>query len=84
MTTQETPIWQEPVRGFYMDPGQFVALSGLDGLRSMLEGGGLAPPIGYLCGLRLCSVEPGSATFTLPVTQWLLPPQGVVFLERIK
>ena len=35
----QTPIWEEPVRGFYTDPGQFVTLSGLDLLRSMLEGG---------------------------------------------
>jgi hypothetical protein len=33
------PIWAEPVRGFYTDPGQFVTLSGLDLLRSMLEAG---------------------------------------------
>ena len=73
-----TPIWQEPVRGFYTDPGQFVALSGLDYLRSLLDGDGLPPPIGYLCGLRIAAVESGGATFTLPVTDWLLPPQGVV------
>jgi uncharacterized protein (TIGR00369 family) len=78
MTTGATPIWQEPVRGFYTDPGQFVALSGLDYLHSLVAGGSLPPPIGYFCGLRLCAVEPGSATFTMPVTDWLLPPQGVV------
>ena len=73
----ETPIWQEPVRGFYTDPGQFVTLSGLDLLRSVLEGG-LGPPIRYLFGLELTSVEPGGVTFTMPVTDWLLFPQGVV------
>ena len=73
----QTPIWEEPVRGFYTDPGQFVALSGLDLLRSMLEGG-LGPPIRYLFGLELTSVEPGGVTFTMPVTDWLLFPQGVV------
>jgi uncharacterized protein (TIGR00369 family) len=73
----ETPIWEEPVRGFYTDPGQFVTLSGLDLLRNMLEGG-LAPPIGYLFGLGLTAVEPGGVTFTMPVTDWLLFPQGVV------
>jgi uncharacterized protein (TIGR00369 family) len=78
MTTNETRPWQAPVRGFFTDPGQFVALSGLDYLRSLVEGGSLPPPIGYFCGLRLTAVEPGSATFTLPVTDWLLPPQGVV------
>ena len=78
MASSETPIWEEPVRGFYADPGQFLALSGLDSLRRSLEGGSLPPPIGYLCGLQLSAVEPGSATFTMPVTDWLLFPQGVV------
>jgi uncharacterized protein (TIGR00369 family) len=73
----ERPIWAEPVRGFYTDPGQFVTLSGLDLLRSVLEGG-LGPPIRYLFGLGLTSVEPGGVTFTMPVTDWLLFPQGVV------
>jgi uncharacterized protein (TIGR00369 family) len=73
----QTPIWEEPVRGFYTDPGQFVALSGLDLLHVMLDGG-LGPPIRYLSGLELTSVEPGAVTFTMPVTDWLLSPQGVV------
>jgi uncharacterized protein (TIGR00369 family) len=71
------PVWEEPVRGFYTDPGQFVARSGLDLLRSMLDSG-LGPPIGYLFGLGLTAIEPGGATFTMPVTDWLLFPQGVV------
>src|SRR3974377_802240 len=72
-----TPIWEEPVRGFYTDPGQFVALSGLDLLRSMLDGGP-GPPIRYLFGLAPTSVAPGGVTFTMPVTDWLLFPQGGV------
>jgi uncharacterized protein (TIGR00369 family) len=71
------PVWEEPVRGFYNDPGQFVALSGLDLLCSVLDGG-LGPPIRYLFGLGLTAVEPGGVTFTMPVTDWLLFPQGVV------
>jgi len=73
----QTPIWEEPVRGFYTDPGQFVTLSGLELLRNMLEGG-LGPPIRYMFGLGLTAVEPGGVTFTMPVTDWLLFPQGVV------
>jgi uncharacterized protein (TIGR00369 family) len=73
----QAPIWEEPVRGFYTDPGQFVTLSGLDLLRGMLEAG-LGPPIRYLFGLAPTSVEPGGVTFTMPVTDWLLFPQGVV------
>jgi len=73
----QTPVWEEPVRGFYTDPGQFVTLSGLDLLRSMLDSG-LGPPVRYLFGLAPNSVEPGGVTFTMPVTDWLLFPQGVV------
>ena len=73
----ERPIWEEPVRGFYTDPGQFLTLSGLDLLRGMLESG-LGPPIRYLFGVAPTSVEPGGVTFTMPVTDWLLFPQGVV------
>ena len=73
----QTPIWEEPVRGFYTDPGQFVTLSGLELLHNMLENG-LGPPIRYLFGLAPTAVEPGSVTFTMPVTDWLLSPQGVV------
>jgi len=71
------PIWEEPVRGFYTDPGQFVTLSGLELLRSVLDGG-LGPPVRYLSGLGLTAVEPGGVTFTMPVTDWLLFPQGVI------
>jgi uncharacterized protein (TIGR00369 family) len=78
MTSTEKAIWEEPVRGFYADPGQFLALSGLDYLRRSLEGGSLPPPIGYFFGLQLSAVEPGSTTFTMPVTDWLLFPQGAV------
>ena len=63
----ERPIWEEPVRRFYTDPGQFLALSGLDLLRSMMAGG-LGPPIRYLFGLAPTSAEPGGVTFTMLVT----------------
>jgi len=54
-----------------------VTLSGLDLLRTVLEGG-LGPPVRYLFGLAPTSAEPGAVTFTMPVTDWLLFPQGVV------
>ena len=78
MASSEVPIWEEQARGFYADPGQFLALSGLDSVRSMLEGGSLPPPIRYLCGLQMSAVEPGSVSFTMPVSDWLLFPQGIV------
>jgi uncharacterized protein (TIGR00369 family) len=78
MASSKTPICEEPARGFYADPGQFLALSGLDSLRNMLGGGSLPPPIRYLCGLQLSAVEPGRVSFTMPVTTWLYFPQGIV------
>ena len=78
MGSPETPIWEEPPRGSYADPSQFLALSGLDCLRDWLEAGAPRPPIGNLCGLRMVAVEPGKVVFTMPVTDWLLFPQGVV------
>jgi uncharacterized protein (TIGR00369 family) len=73
----QTPIWEEPVRGFYTDPRQFLTLSGLELLRTMLDSG-LGPPIRYMFGLAPTAAEPGGVTFTMPVTDWLLFPQGVV------
>jgi uncharacterized protein (TIGR00369 family) len=78
MDSPETPIWEGPPRGFYADHGRFLALSGLDNLRDWLGAGAPRPPIGYLCGLRMVAVEPGKVVFAMPVTDWLLFPQGVV------
>jgi len=78
VASSEVPIWKEQARGFYADPGQFLALSGLDALRNVLEGGSLPPPIRYFCGLQMSAVEPGSVSFTMPVSDWLLFPQGIV------
>jgi uncharacterized protein (TIGR00369 family) len=54
-----------------------VTLSGLELLRDMLDSG-LGPPIRYLFGLTPTAAEPGAVTFTMPVTDWLLFPQGVI------
>jgi uncharacterized protein (TIGR00369 family) len=71
--------WEEPVRGGYTDAGDFVALTGLELLTRYTDGSGRAPPpIHYLTGLTFVAAEHGAATFTLPVTDWLLAPQGVV------
>jgi len=78
VAVEEVPIWKEPVRGFYLDPGTFGALSGLDLLRRFTDGLQLSPPVGYLYGLLVAGVEPGAATFTMPASPWLAPPHGVV------
>jgi uncharacterized protein (TIGR00369 family) len=78
MEQTATRIWEEPVRGWYMQAADFLTKSGLDSLQSYFDGGRLPPPIHYLIGLLFTSAGPGTATFTLPVTDWLLSPQGVV------
>ena len=74
----ETPMWEEPVRGFYTDPGLFAALSGLELQRTYFDGRQLGPPVRYLFGLTYTDAEPGSATFTMPASPWLSPPHGVI------
>jgi uncharacterized protein (TIGR00369 family) len=53
-------------------------LSGADQLRAMLAGHTQRPPLSRLTGLRLTEVGDGSATFELPLTDWLCVPQGAI------
>lgn len=72
-------IWKEPPRGEFPDPAKFMALSGLDQLRSFLTGHGPRPPISYLTGMRPTDAGFGTSVFTMPATDWLLPPQGLLY-----
>ncbi|HXA41701.1 MAG TPA: PaaI family thioesterase [Candidatus Solibacter sp.] len=78
MEHPRSTIQQEPARGFYIDPGQFVAVSGLDLLRGFFDGRMLPPPMHYLCGLTFTDISTDGAVFTMPASQWLLPPHGVI------
>ncbi|HEY7151045.1 MAG TPA: hotdog fold thioesterase [Solirubrobacterales bacterium] len=49
-------------------------LAGAEVLRRQLAGELPAPPLHHLTGLRLTEVGEGSATFTLPATEWLASP----------
>src|SRR5437016_4192024 len=69
--------WQEPVRGGYPDPG-LLQRPGIEQLGEMLSGRTPQPPISRLTGMRLVGVESGSATFELPLTDWLRSPQGAI------
>jgi uncharacterized protein (TIGR00369 family) len=71
-------LWEEPVRGGYTPPADFVTKTGLELLQGFFTGVRIPPPIRYLTGMMFTAVEPGKATFTMPVTDWLLAPQGVV------
>jgi uncharacterized protein (TIGR00369 family) len=68
---------QEAVRGALFPP-EYFGLSGIDKLRLSLSGYVGRPPISFLTGVRLTDVGVGSATFVLPITDWLLAPQGAV------
>lgn len=72
-------IWLEPARGGHFDPRVF-GLSGLEQLRSFFKGLGLPPPLAHLTGMLITEVEPGSVTFTMPASEWLLSPPGFIQL----
>jgi uncharacterized protein (TIGR00369 family) len=78
VATNHSDIALEPARGFYVDPGLFASLSGLDFLRSYFDGRMLPPPVSFLYGQIIADVGPGTATFTMPASRWLLSPQGVI------
>ena len=72
-----TDPWQEPVRG-ELFPSELRGLSGIEQLRLLVSGKVAGPPIGELTGMRPTEVGVGTATFTMPITGWLLVPQGMI------
>ena len=61
----------------------FLSLSGLEQLRAFTHGQAPAPPMSHLTGMRPTQVGPGAATFSMPVTDWLLSPPGQVQLGTL-
>lgn len=59
-------------------PGELLALTGVEQLRLLATEPGLMPPIGHLTGMRITEVGQGSVTFAMPISDWLLTPQGIV------
>jgi uncharacterized protein (TIGR00369 family) len=87
MTTEtrasiEPAIWTEPVRGGYPDP-RLLGYSGIEQLRSWFRGLAPKPPIHHLTGMLPTEAGPGTATFTMPATGWLLSPPGYVQLGAL-
>jgi uncharacterized protein (TIGR00369 family) len=72
-----TQIWQEPVRGEYLDP-RLARLSGAEQMQWYLDQNGPIPPIGRLTGLRYVATGVGRARFVLPLSGWLAGPKGEV------
>jgi uncharacterized protein (TIGR00369 family) len=81
-TQIEPAIWREPVRGAYPDL-KVMGLSGLEQLRRFIRLQGPKPPIHYLTGMRPTEIGPGTSTFTMPVTPWLISPPGYVQLGTL-
>jgi uncharacterized protein (TIGR00369 family) len=77
MPPEPSMPWREPVRGGYPDRGLF-GLSGLELLGALLDGAAPRPPISHLCGMALTEAGPGSATFAMPATGWLLGSNGTI------
>ena len=72
-------IWEEPVRGGYPDPSIF-GLSGIEQMRTYFRGLAPAPPLARLAGMLPTHVGPGTATFVMPATEWLLTPVPFISL----
>lgn len=70
-------VVNEPVHGGYI-PADVLGLPGLELLRRIIHHQLPWPPINHLTGLRFTEVGPAAATFTLPITDWLKVPQGIV------
>jgi len=61
----------------------FLSMSGLEQLRGFMRGLAPKPPIHYLTGMRPTEVGPGTSTFAMPVSGWLLSPPGLVQLGTL-
>jgi uncharacterized protein (TIGR00369 family) len=73
----ESAPWREPVRGGFADESYF-ALSGLEQMRAMLAGAAPRPPIGRLTGMHIVEARDGVVAFRMPLSEWLLSPQGAI------
>jgi uncharacterized protein (TIGR00369 family) len=69
--------WREPVRGGYPDP-QLFAHAGADQLHAMLTGDTPRPPISRLTGMQIVEIGSGTATFEMPLTDWLCTPAATI------
>ena len=70
-------VWREPPRGGYPDPA-LAELTAAEQIAAQLSGRTPAPPLARLTGMRLVEIGDGTATFEMPITDWLRTPQGSV------
>lgn len=75
--TDVTEVVREPIRGGHF-PAEARGMPGIDLLRLLMTQHIQWPPMAYLTGMRFTEVGHGTATFTLPISDWLKTPQGIV------
>ena len=75
-------VWEEEVHGGTF-PRELFGLSGVEQVRLITSGKVPLPPIHFLTGMRPTEVGVGSSTFVMPLTGWLLTPQGLMTAGEI-
>lgn len=77
--TYDTPDpWARTPTGDVLDPAVWSSLSGLEVLRAQASGDLPRPPIGRLTGLAVTAADEGTATVTMPATEWMATPGRTV------
>lgn len=71
------PIWREQPRGGFPDPA-VLGMSGLERLTRFARGESPAPPLTRLTGARIGDVGSGTASASMPASEWLLNSAGVI------
>jgi uncharacterized protein (TIGR00369 family) len=69
-----TVTWEDPLEG----AAAATSMSGLDYLRGIISGDIARPPLGELLGIRITSIDPGRAVFSLDTGEHLYNPFGGV------
>ncbi len=72
------PWARRPVVGEPIDQSQWGARSGAEVLADQISGALPSPPLHYLTGLTLREGAEGRAAMTMPASQWLASPTGLL------
>ena len=70
-------VREEPARGAFLEPS-LVRLSGLELLRTYLNGGYDWAPIAHLTGMHPTQVDAGMARCEMPLSEWLCSSHGSI------
>jgi uncharacterized protein (TIGR00369 family) len=70
-------VQEEAARGAFLEPS-LIRLSGLELLRTYLNGNYERAPITHLTGMQPTQVEAGAATSVMPLSDWLRSSRGAI------